>query len=324
MPKRSVLGRFIGSIVVAAIGSLATSCDRPAGHVDYAAAYDLEVVNEARDRVRIRVAGVYDIFDLNSAEKRTFRLSLLGARDSPADNDLVRGVAGVEFYDADANVPYEILRYGTWRCPDANDDTLCVYNGFDGATERLFVKSPDRPFYLERDKDNPDLGRLVITFVPGAESLQVVNDAHQSARIQISMRRGTSFLVPSEGNSDYVVPSPRSGIHDLDVEASITLAIMGGPGIGPREVPEANRYARHFSGIHFYGAGAADPYLGYEYDTWWCGPDFTDDTLCVFRRSDGAIERLFVESPERPFYLERDDDDPGLARLVITHVPGAG
>ena len=309
-------------MLVVVIGTLVTSCD-PMVHVDYAAAYELEVVNQARDRVRISVAGVTRIFGLNSGERRTFRISLLGPRDSPADNDLVRNVATVGFYLPDAVVPYEIHRYGTWWCPDSDDDTLCVYRRYDGATERLFVKSPDRPFYLERDKENPDLGRLVITFVPGAESLDVVNAADQSARIQISMRRGTSFLVPSEGNSDYVVPRSRSGIHDLDGEASITLAIMGGPGIGRREVPEANRYARHFRGIHFYHSGAADPYVGYEYDTWWCGPDFTDDTLCVFRRSDGAIERLFVRSPDRPFYLERDEGDPGLARLVITYLPDA-
>jgi len=309
-------------MLILIIGSLVTSCE-PMGHVDHAAAYDLEVVNQARGRVRINVAYVSGIFDLNSGERRTFRMSVLGPRDSPADNDLVRNVATVEFYHANAVVPYEIHRYGTWWCPDSDDDTLCVYRRYDGATERLFVRSPDRPFYLERDKENPDLGRLVITFVPGAESLDVVNEAHQSARIQISMRRGTSFLVPSDGNSDYVVPRSRSGIHDLDGEASITLAIMGGPGIGPREVPEANRYARHFRGIHFYRSGAADPYVGYEYDTWWCGPDFTDDTLCVFMRSDGAIERLFVRSPDRPFYLERDEGDPGLARLVITYLPYA-
>lgn len=323
MLSRVVPGPFIGSILAVVIGSLVTSCE-PIVHVDYAAAFDLEVVNEASDRVRIGIGGVRGIFDLESTERRTFRLSVLGPRDSPADNDLVRGVSRVAFYHADAVVPYEIHRYGTRWCPDSDDDTLCVYDRFDGATARLFVKSPDRPFYLERDEENPDLGRLVITFVPGAESLDVVNATDQSARIQISMRRGTSFLVPSGGNSDYVVPRSRSGIHDLDGQASITLAIMGGPGIGPREVPEANRYARHFSGIHFYGSGAADPYVGYEYDTWWCGPDFTDDALCVFRRSDGAIERLFVESPDRPFYLERDEGDPGLARLVITHLPQIG
>ena len=47
------------------------------------------------------------------------------------------------------------------------DDTLFYYyDPADGVKEYLFVESPDRPFYLERDSDDPDLGRIVITFVP--------------------------------------------------------------------------------------------------------------------------------------------------------------
>ena len=209
MLKRNVPRPFIGFIVVAALGSLVTSCHGPTGVVDdfvvdYAALYYLEVVNEASNPVRIRIAGVGDIFDLNSREKRIFRRGVLGPRDSPADNILVRGFGRIEFFDTGAHIPYEIYGYGTRRCPDSTDDTLCVYDRSDGATERLFVESPDRPFYLERDKENLDLGRLVITFVPRAESLEVVNDSRHRVRVQIAMRRGTSFLVPSEWNSHYI------------------------------------------------------------------------------------------------------------------------
>lgn len=87
MLKGNVPTSFVGFIVVAAIGSLVTSCDF--SHVDYVAEYDLEVVNEAGDRVRIRLTSERDIIDLNSREKRTFRRSLLGPRDSPADDVLV-------------------------------------------------------------------------------------------------------------------------------------------------------------------------------------------------------------------------------------------
>ena len=31
------------------------------------------------------------------------------------------------------------------------------------------MESPDRPFNLERDKEDTKLGRIVITFVPDAE-----------------------------------------------------------------------------------------------------------------------------------------------------------
>ncbi len=37
--------------------------------------------------------------------------------------------------------------------------------------ERLFVRSAARPFYLERDKQDGDLGRMVVTFVPGADAV---------------------------------------------------------------------------------------------------------------------------------------------------------
>ena len=221
----------------------------------------------------------------------------------------------MEFFDAGANVPYEIYQYDSLWCTDSSDDMSCVHNRSDGATERLFVASPDRPFYLERDQENLDLGRLVITFVPTAEFLEVVNESRQRARIRIAMRRGTSFLVPNEGNSDYFTSRRTSGIQDLDGGESITLAIMS---------LEGNRYSRHFRGIYFYDARGDNPHTSYQYETWWCGPDFSDDTLCVFKRSDGAVEKLFVESPERPFYLERDKTDPGLARLVITYVPDGG
>ena len=41
--------------------------------------------------------------------------------------------------------------------------------GPDKRGESLFVESADRPFYLERDNDDSDLARIVITFVPSAE-----------------------------------------------------------------------------------------------------------------------------------------------------------
>lgn len=32
------------------------------------------------------------------------------------------------------------------------------------------MESPDRPFYLVRDKQDPELARVVITFVPSVEA----------------------------------------------------------------------------------------------------------------------------------------------------------
>ena len=43
------------------------------------------------------------------------------------------------------------------------------YDRADGVREYLFVESADRPFYLERSKEDPDLARIVITFVPSVD-----------------------------------------------------------------------------------------------------------------------------------------------------------
>ncbi len=79
--------------------------------------------------------------------------------------------------------------------------------------------------------------------------------------------------------------------------------------------------------MYFYSSGSDVAYRGYVYLGFGCDvnlaacEDPDDDTLVVHRSSDGTPERLFVESPDRPFYLERDEKDRDLARLVITFVP---
>ncbi len=55
------------------------------------------------------------------------------------------------------------------ECDGPGGERDLVYTRSDGTKERLFVKSPERPFYLERDHDDGDVSRLVITFVPKAE-----------------------------------------------------------------------------------------------------------------------------------------------------------
>ncbi len=99
-------------------------------------------------------------------------MSVLGASDSPA-NELIRWFRGIRFYDGDSDTPYRSYEYPSRGCGEDPmcwayvDDTLFYYyDPADGVKEYLFVESPDRPFYLERDSDDPDLGRIVITFVP--------------------------------------------------------------------------------------------------------------------------------------------------------------
>ena len=81
-------------------------------------------------------------------------------------------------HDAESETPYKSYFYQAVRCGDGAD-TECegpgaevgwIFTRSDGTMERLFVRSPDRPFYLEPDQEDGDyVGRLVITFVPSAD-----------------------------------------------------------------------------------------------------------------------------------------------------------
>ena len=324
MPRRRSQWSCIGVLVVAVVFCLVTSCriDFPS---DFPHRFSLEIVNGASDRVRMRIADTTGFLDLNSKEKRTLELTVPGWVEPPANRYLRHLlVRGIDFFDASAATPHRSYSYYSFHCIDATgepgDDTQCVYSRTDGAVDRLFVESPDRPFYLERDKTNGEVGRVVITYVPRGESLEVVNESGDRIRVQITMRGDASFLVSSGGSTDYYAYGHSTGILDLDRDERTTLAMSSG--IGPRDSLVGIRYVRLFAELHFYRIGAHIPYRSYVYDTWWCGPDFTDDTSCVYyRRSDGAVDRLFVKSPDRPFYLERDSEDLDLARLVITFEP---
>ena len=89
---------------------------------------------------------------------------------------MVRSFGVLRFYEADSDTYYRSYGYlfrgcgVDTSCWDSDDDTLFVYRSSDGTTERLFVESPERPFYLERDKEDSELARLVITFVPALDA----------------------------------------------------------------------------------------------------------------------------------------------------------
>lgn len=173
-------------------GCSVTACRLAQPHIDYAATYFLEVANDATEDVRTNFSmGGQDfmdilpfeqrsrswsgIFSLESGERRTFEMSLFGPPDSLEDNFFVGGLSDINFYEVDSDTPYRSYEYrstgcGYPTCWDSNDDTLIYHRRGDGTKDYLFVESPDRPFYLERDKENLDLGRLVITFVPGAQA----------------------------------------------------------------------------------------------------------------------------------------------------------
>ena len=187
MLKRRLSGLCIGFLVTALC--LVTSCDVPY-HDDEE--FFLEIVNEAIDPVSVQIGMKNSSFQiraedrpygdertgilvLNSKEKRVFALHTY--MDPPVDAGNVRDFREIHFYDTGTDNPYKSYVYPGYTCGsgstcrDSGDDTLLVYLRSDGARERLFVASSDRPFYLERDKQDSDLARLVITFVPSADSL---------------------------------------------------------------------------------------------------------------------------------------------------------
>ncbi len=121
------------------------------------------------------------IFDLSADEKRTFYLVIGPGAGTPNDSRQMRGFSEIAFYDKESDVPYERCAYdlvlycgGDEDCLHTHDiygdepDRSVVYRRSDGVEERLFAQDPDRPFYLERDREDRGLGRIVITFVPAA------------------------------------------------------------------------------------------------------------------------------------------------------------
>ncbi len=329
---------------------------------DPIARFSLEVVNRANTAVRIQInmghsvsmpegrvpRGYTGILDLDKNARQMFQGGTLGAKDSGADNHMVRNFRGIFYYEQGADKPYLAYTYRTDECAHAHassvvgDDTLCLYDiamvwwdygNSEGAFDRLFVQSADRPFYLELDEEDHDLARVVIRLVPDPErgsgssaipepaarfGLEIVNAAGARVGVQIGMG-GARFRKPvGGGRRDY------SGVVLLDIEEerAFELGVYGAD-----DSSEDNRYLNEFREIFFYAPGADTPFVGYANGYYGCLDAwlyFGRDTLCVYDEGDEWRESLFRESSDRPFYLERDRADQDLGRLVITFVPGEG
>lgn len=159
--------------------------------------YRLELLNNADDNVRVQVAmwaqfrwnteeGLRytdnsGIIDLSSGEKNTFSMVEGFGGSGRENNRLVSGFSAIRFYDKESVVPYASYAYqGTYGCGEGTDcadldgdeldRALIHFRSTDGQEERLFVRDPDRPFYLERDREDRGLGRIVITFVPAEDA----------------------------------------------------------------------------------------------------------------------------------------------------------
>ena len=185
--------------LMALIGALAASClvtacpvepsgvARPGFTSDnlHAPRYYLQVANESDDRVIVRIWLTDTAFELhetlesglivlNGGEKASFLLfaNSYACGSLPEEhNKLISSFNRVEFYDEDSAAPYRNYYYRMVRCgARASTGDEYMHQSSTGIWENLFVESPDRPFYLERDQRNSYLARIVITFVPSAEA----------------------------------------------------------------------------------------------------------------------------------------------------------
>ena len=190
MLNRRVPKTCVGAIATVVCWCLVTSCE-----IDDSEFYDtefyLEIVNESSDSVRVQIGMKNSDFRIPADDRRNFHrrsgVLVLASNERmifamethglvPADGRFVSGLQEVYFYDEDGENPYKSYQYPGYRCngnstcEDAGDDTTVVHLRSDGVRENLFVESPERPFYLERDEEDVDLGRIVITYVPSAGS----------------------------------------------------------------------------------------------------------------------------------------------------------
>ena len=156
--------------------------------------YSFEVANDASDRVRVRItiAGFSLPGDILALEPPSGILSLEGGEKRPLSTTWglpecdpspensrehissprtsakrTPSFAEIQFYDQqDSENPYRSYSYVSARCEDQPNCNRVIHQSTDGTWDNLFVKSPQRPFYLERDGEAPDLARIVITYVP--------------------------------------------------------------------------------------------------------------------------------------------------------------
>ena len=143
-------------------------------------------------------------------------------------------------------------------------------------------------------------------------ALEVANDADE--RIRVRMRVSNTSFSPSGAVG--------SGIMVLESRAKRAFGMAYGPIECEDDMLESNTYIAYFAEIDFFAQRSDDPYRSYDYPYVRC-LDRTCNRIYHQSSSNGTWDNLFVESSDRPFYLERDREDSDLARIVITFAPSA-
>ncbi len=158
-------------------------------------------------------------------------------------------------------------------------------------------------------------------------TLEVVNNSSDRVRVQIAMMGSYLLRGAVDALRTSVGPDPDPYVLELDVDERVSVTVIRSIPAGAKDSAEDGVYVRELSAVYFFAEEAVFAYRGYAYLGFGCGvelaacEDSDDDSLVFHRSAGGALERLFVESPDRPFYLERDEQNRDLARLVITFVP---
>lgn len=174
MLEQRIRGLGVGFVVVAACTS-----DPLRLQVAYFSRYG---VFDSHDYITDLVIGdshdyIIDL-DANGRARFPVEISQLGGpEDSSTDGVYVRGLRAVYFFEKGSDTAYRGYVYLAFGCgvdlaicggPD-DDDPMIFHRALDGTTDNLFAESTVRPFYLEVDEENLDLGRLVVTSVPSVE-----------------------------------------------------------------------------------------------------------------------------------------------------------
>ena len=108
----------------------------------------------------------------------------------------------------------------------------------------------------------------------------------------------------------------------MDSEESDSFYLLANSYVCGHFPDEHNRLISSFNRIEFYEEDSEIPYKGYHYPMVMCVESARGDEY-RHQSSTGTWESLFLESSDRPFFLETDKYDSYSARIVVTFVPSA-
>ena len=145
--------------------------------------------------------------------------------------------------------------------------------------------------------------------------LEVVNDALDRVTVVIALKKESIVLNWTTDGTPYI--GSETGLVAIESNEVREFDLNG----GPCEPGRDNWLGSSFAQIAFFDGASAEPYRTYSYELARCGDEECSEESYIFLSSDGTLDKLFVETLDRPFYLETYEG--WLARIVITFVPSA-